>query len=448
KEVEALQQSLSESESAVQTSKTAQAALESEKQTLQTAKSELEETVGKLEAAAQETETDLTSRIEEDQRQIEALRAELDAAKAESQERADKGELESAQQALLKAEERITTLKREISGLREVQLEMESQLTDDTDTEISELRKALEVAEAKRKKVEKQAQQTDVLRRERQVQETAIEMLGEDMDALVLEKETLAREQKLLAEERDRLASQLSEIRGQYTDLVNENDHLHSEMSGFREHATDSNLADDLLVQMEELRIKADNYEQERDEAKAEAKRMRREVGELRSVIETYVEQIQDVQSFGNDEQLAALKTELDMVRRQAHEDLEQMRLQLQDATSKLSDADSRDVDDVADQQAIRQEMVSIQQSLSEKDHLLRMSQNQCRSLEDAVEDRDKEVDQLKRKLELLLRKTGGLDEPSMQLGSRSASSRMREDGLSGDTDSRKSGLGRLFRKK
>ncbi|MCU7797547.1 MAG: cyclic nucleotide-binding domain-containing protein [Candidatus Thiodiazotropha sp. (ex Myrtea spinifera)] len=448
KEVEALQQSLSESESAVQTSKTAQAALESEKQTLQTAKSELEETVGKLEAAAQEKETDLTSRIEEDQRQIEALRAELDAAKADSQERADKGELESAQQALLKAEERITTLKREISGLREVQLEMESQLTDDTDTEISELRKALEVAEAKRKKVEKQAQQTDVLRRERQVQETAIEMLGEDMDALVLEKETLAREQKLLAEERDRLASQLSEIRGQYTDLVNENDHLHSEMSGFREHATDSNLADDLLVQMEELRIKADNYEQERDEAKAEAKRMRREVGELRSVIETYVEQIQDVQSFGNDEQLAALKTELDMVRRQAHEDLEQMRLQLQDATSKLSDADSRDVDDVADQQAIRQEMVSIQQSLSEKDHLLRMSQNQCRSLEDAVEDRDKEVDQLKRKLELLLRKTGGLDEPSMQLGSRSASSRMREDGLSGDTDSRKSGLGRLFRKK
>ncbi|MCU7852205.1 MAG: cyclic nucleotide-binding domain-containing protein [Candidatus Thiodiazotropha sp. (ex Monitilora ramsayi)] len=449
KEVEALQQSLSESESAVQTSKTAQAALESEKQTLQMAKSELEETVGQLEAAAQEKEADLTSRIEEDQRQIEALRAELDAAKADSQERADKGELESAQQALLKAEEQIATLKREISGLREVQLEMESQLTDDTDTEISELRKALEVAEAKRKKVEKQAQQTDVLRRERQVQETAIEMLGEDMDALALEKETLAREKKLLAEERDRMASQLSEIRGQYTDLVNENDHLHSEMSGFREHASDSNLADDLLVQMEELRIKADNYEQERDEAKAEAKRMRREVGELRSVIETYVEQIQDVQSFGNDEQLSALKTELDMVRRQAHEDLEQMRLQLQEATSKLSDADSRDVDDVADQQAIRQEMVSIQQALSEKDHLLRMSQNQCRSLEDAVEDRDKEVDQLKRKLELLLRKTGGLDEPSMPLGSRSASSsRLREDGVSGDSDSRKSGIGRLFRKK
>ncbi|MCU7812502.1 MAG: hypothetical protein KZQ77_14925, partial [Candidatus Thiodiazotropha sp. (ex Notomyrtea botanica)] len=449
KEVEALQQSLSESQSAVQTSKTAQAALESEKQTLQTAKSELEETVGKLEAATQEKEADLTSRIEEDQQQLEALRAELETAKADNEQRADKGELESAQQALGQAEDKITTLKREISGLREVQLEMESQLTDDTDTEISELRKALEVAETKRIKVEKLAQQTDVLRRERQVQETAIEMLGEDMDALVLEKETLAREKKLLAEERDRLASQLSEIRGQYTDLVSENDHLHSEMSGFREHASDSNLADDLLVQMEELRIKADNYEQERDEAKAEAKRMRREVGELRSVIETYVEQIQDVQSFGNDEQLSALKTELDMVRRQAHEDLEQMRLQLQDATSKLSDADSRDVDDVADQQAIRQEMVSIQQSLSEKDHLLRMSQNQCRSLEDAVEDRDKEVDQLKRKLELLLRKTGGLDEPSMQLGSRSASSsHLREDGVSGDSDSRKSGIGRLFRKK
>ena len=173
---------------------------------------------------------------------------------------------------------------------------------------------------------------------------------------------------------------------------------------------------------------------------------MRREVGELRSVIETYVEQIQDVQSFGNDEQIAALRTELDMVRRQAHEDLEQMRLQLEEASSKLNDSDNRDVNDVANQQAIRQEMVSMQQSLSEKDHLLRLSQNQCRSLEDAIEDRDKEVDQLKRKLELLLRKTGGMDESSAH-GLRSPSSSSL-DGLGSDSDSRKSGLGRLFRKK
>jgi chromosome segregation ATPase len=268
------------------------------------------------------------------------------------------------------------------------------------------------------------------------------------MDALAKEKEDLALKNKSLAAEKDRLNSQLHEIRGQYTDLVNENDQLHSEMSGFRDQASDSNLADDLLVQMEELRIKADNYELERDEAKSEAKRMRREVGELRSVIETYVEQIKDVQSFGGDEQINALRTELDMVRRQAHEDLEQMRLQLEEANSKMSDLDSRDVNDVADQQAFRQEMVSLQQALSEKDHLLRLSQNQSRSLEDSVEDRDKEVDQLKRKLELLLRKTGGMDDSSSEHRSRRSSRRSGDDDLGGDSDSSKSGLGRLFRKK
>jgi chromosome segregation ATPase len=148
-----------------------------------------------------------------------------------------------------------------------------------------------------------------------------------------------------------------------------------------------------------------------------------------------------------------ALRTELDMVRRQAHDDLEQMRQQLQEAESRLTGGGGdRDVDVVADQQAIRQEMVSLQQALNEKDHLLRMSQNQCRSLEDAVEDRDKEVDQLKRKLELLLRKTGGLDDPSLRLNSRNIPDSQQQDeppdGLEGDSESKKSGLGRLFRKK
>lgn len=96
-----------------------------------------------------------------------------------------------------------------------------------------------------------------------------------------------------------------------------------------------------------------------------------------------------------------------------------------------------------------------MQQALSEKDHLLRLSQNQCRGLEDAIEDRDKEVDQLKRKLELLLRKTGGLDDPSMQLGARQVTdSRLRSGArrgngdLGGDSDSKKSTFDRLFRKK
>ncbi|MES9863524.1 MAG: hypothetical protein ABW138_22060, partial [Candidatus Thiodiazotropha sp. 4PDIVS1] len=186
--------------------------------------------------------------------------------------------------------------------------------------------------------------------------------------------------------------------------------------------------------------------------ASSEASRMRREVGELRSVIETYVEQIQDVQSFGVDEQVNALRSELDMVRRQAADDLEHMREELKLAKSKVSSSSSRDVDEVAALQASRQEMFSMQQSLSEKDHLLRLSQSQCRSLEDSIEDRDKEVDQLKRKLELLLRKTGGLDAGTTPASdSFDPASQMTGAGTndpSDPTDPKRNSLGRLFRRK
>jgi CRP-like cAMP-binding protein/chromosome segregation ATPase len=445
-ENEKLQQTLAEHQAAEQAAEASIATLQSDRQALHDASSALEAQLAQLEANAQARESELNAEIETGRQQIESLRAELDDANARM---ADAGELEAIRQTLQQAEAENVALKREIAGLREVQMEMQSQLTDDTETEIAKLRSALEAEEAKRKKTEKLAQQADFLRRERQVQEIAIEMLGEDLDALTKEKASLA-------QERDSLSKQLSEIRNQNTGLINENDQLHSEMGGFREQASDSSMADDLLMQIEELRIKADNYERERDESKAEAKRMRREVGELRSVIETYVEQIQDVQSFDTNEQVSALRTELDMVRRQAHDDLEQMRLQLRNAEARLTDSEPRDVDDVATQQAIRQEMVSMQQALNEKDHLLRLSQTQCRSLEDSVEDRDKEVDQLKRKLELLLRKAGGLDDPSVQIGSRpavdsrpQASARpSQETELGGDSDARKPGLGRLFRKK
>ncbi len=437
---EARDQQQSELETLRQTLEEERAASAGELQEQETQRQALQAQLDELQSSMVSENESLSSELQARQQEIEGLRTALEEAQAAS---ADQSELESARQALSEMQEQVVAYKREIEGLREVQLEMGSQLSDDADEEIQQLRSALEAEEQKRRKAEQMAQKADVLHRERQVQETAIDMLNDDL-------ESVSKEKDALAAERDGLIKQLREIRVQYTDLVNENDQLHSEMSGFAGQASDSNLADDLLTQMEALRAKADRYEQERDQAKSDSSRLRREVGELRSVIETYVEQIQNVQAFGPDEQVAALRTELDMVRRQAHEDLEQMRIQLNEAESRLTSQDSRDVDFVADQQANRQEMFSLQQAVNEKDHLLRLSQNQCRSLEDAVEDRDKEVDQLKRKLELLLRKTGGLDEPSARLGSRGFSDSQQEppDGLGGDDDPRKTGIGRLFRKK
>jgi CRP-like cAMP-binding protein/chromosome segregation ATPase/rhodanese-related sulfurtransferase len=450
--LEALQSELDaekeSSQSANETLASLEAAREELEQQLTDAQTELHEHQQRYEDernTQQQHEKSLVEELEQHKQQLVSLQSALDDANESLNQGVDQTELETAQQALCDAEQVIDSLNREITGLREVQMEMESHLTDDVDNELNSLRTALDAEQKKREKLEKEARQADVLRREREVQETAIEMLGEDLEKLSDEKDQLS-------QEREQLTKQLAEMRAQYTDLINENEQLHSEMSGVREKLSDSGMADDLLEQMEALRIKSEKLEAERDEAISEASLRRREVGELRSVIETYVEQIQDVQSFGVNEQVLALRTELDMVRRQAADDLEYMRSELNHTKSQMKMASERDVDEVAALQASRQEMVSLQHSLSEKDHMLRLSQGQCRSLEDAIEDRDKEVDQLKRKLELLLRKTGGLDLGSSVVTEyEESTSRISELGsadMIDENDPKLPHLGHLFRRK
>ncbi len=92
---------------------------------------------------------------------------------------------------------------------------MERQQVDVSNEELMALRKALTVAEEKRSKAEAQAQHSDLLRRERQVQEIAIEMLSDDLDELSGEKAKLI-------QECDRLNRELSESRGQFFENLRE----------------------------------------------------------------------------------------------------------------------------------------------------------------------------------------------------------------------------------
>jgi chromosome segregation ATPase len=117
-------------------------------------------------------------------------------------------QLESSQQQLI-------ALKHENVGLREVLLEMERQQIDVSNEELIALRKAVAVAEEKRSKAEAQAQHSNLLRRERQVQEIAIEMLSNDLDELSSEKDKLI-------QECDRLNRELSESRSQFFDNLRE----------------------------------------------------------------------------------------------------------------------------------------------------------------------------------------------------------------------------------
>ncbi len=423
-----------------------------EREVVQAEKAEIERVLAEAQSRLQHEKAEFAGSLADQQQIIQRLEGDLSEARVELEQLAGtRNAARDSAQALAKAEQEIAELNKSIQGLREVQLEMEAQFSEDSEEEIGKLRAALESEEKKRRQVEELARQADALKRERVVQETAVEMLGEDLD-------NLGREKQNLEEDNKELARRMAEMRKQLSDLTEENDHLHSQVSESRNQVADSQMADDVLIQLDEVRIKAEIFEQERDEARAVAERMKGEVQELRSVIQTYVEQIQDVQSFTGDEALAALRTELDMVRQQASADLEQMRSELTAAKNRLKVEGGRDISEAAALQAHRQEIDSIKQALHEKEHMLRLSQTQCRTLEDSIEDRDREVDQLKRKLELLIRKTGGLGEfPDDQSKPTTVESTANTDLLhelrmhsssSVGNDPKGSKLGRLFRKK
>ncbi|PVV14442.1 MAG: hypothetical protein B6D77_03250 [gamma proteobacterium symbiont of Ctena orbiculata] len=185
-ENERLQKSLSEIKEGSKMTDVTIRKLRSDRHYLRETKSRIEDQLAKMKAEAVVT-----------QEENELLRQEVDAAKSENEDA----------QALRRAEEQNTALKREIEGLREVQLEMESQFNEDTDSVVRELRNRLKTSEFKLKKAEKLAQQTKDLLRERETMENAIELLGDDLDTLTKEKEGLI----LVC---DRLKRELTELQG------------------------------------------------------------------------------------------------------------------------------------------------------------------------------------------------------------------------------------------
>jgi chromosome segregation ATPase len=314
---------------------------------------------------------------------------------------------------------------------------MESQSSEDSADELQRLHAALENEQKKRREIETVARQVDVLRRERAVQETAVEMLGEDI-------ENLTSENARLAEANKELERRLVQLQGGQ-----------SEASSGTGRQVDGN---DRHGDVEEL-------EQQRDAARADVARLHGEVNELRGVIETHVNRLQSDGALDTDDEVRALRSELEMVRKKAEEDLQQLRGQLAAADNPGKRQSDRDVDTVATLQALRQEIDSTQRALSDKEQTLRKSQSQCRSLEDAIEDRDKEIDQLRRKLESLLRKTSGMVESSEFLVSSLheiperlkdeseqitlARSEQQTRGMPEmESDHQRTSLGRLFRKR
>jgi predicted nucleic acid-binding Zn-ribbon protein len=115
-------------------------------------------------------------------------------------------------------------------------------------------------------------------------------------------------------------------------------------------------------------------------------------------VIQNYVEQLQPLM-VGQSEEMEALRTELAMVREQAHEDVAQMRGEVERMRARLADAQRVDSAALIAQEAQRQDLDGLRRALTERQRELREADESRHGLEDALEDAHREVDNLRREL-------------------------------------------------
>jgi chromosome segregation ATPase len=430
--------------------------LQSEQARLQAVKSDLEKQLVQLQEELQSQTQAFEASTAVQKARIDQLEGELAAATKEIEKFAQsQEELEVPQSA----QQEILRLNKVIEGLREVQLEMEDQLSNSSEEELSRLRIALENEKKLRLNAESLAKQTEFLRRERDVQESAVEMLGDDL-------EQLAQQNTQLVGENEALNQQLSVLQDQINTLTGENHQLLADHEKATQKQDDSKLIDDLLWQLEDWQSKADVYQNERNDARADLDKLNQEIKRLLSGMEDYLRKARHEGAAVSDDELEAVRDELELMRIQAAEELEKMRRKAA-SVERISKGGSgaRDADTVASIQALRQEVDTAQLALSEKDLLLHNSQAQCRILEDAIEDRDKEIDQLKHKLEIIVRNHDGVEELSEILDSAVFTGSHRQIGdsalaiqeaiegstritKSNDEGGRRATLGRFFRKR
>ena len=182
KKLDSLQQALSQKQAELKLGKLAIGKLKSENNTLKEAQVELQTKLAQQMKEALNRERELVDQLESNRQELAAI-------------------------------------KRKNASLQEVLLEMEQQQTELSHGELKILRKALALAEERRvdaekrrieaeqqrAEAEKRAKQSDLLSREKQVQEIAIEMLSEDIEELNGEKAQLI-------EECNRLKREFSEM--------------------------------------------------------------------------------------------------------------------------------------------------------------------------------------------------------------------------------------------
>ncbi len=174
--------------------------------------------------------------------------------------------------------------------------------------------------------------------------------------------------------------------------LRDQNRRLKAQVDRLNEGNGPRRTSDVLSRQMEEYLQRAEKAEKARRETEAENLALRNQIKGLQLSLQRRSDEREaGGGAIAESDEVLALRHELELVRTQAAADIETLRAQLS-STAKRS---ARDAEREADTQALRQEVDHLRAAVQAKENALEDLADRCRTLEDAIEDRDRAMERL-----------------------------------------------------
>ena len=381
-QLDALQQQLASESDEKGTLEQSRTALESDIACQAAQIESLEQQLNELAEKRETTASDWDQERSSQRQQIESLTRKLDEAQAG---------LERA----LAQETELSDMRQEMERLKQT-MESEREVKRVMDQQVEQLQASLEQAEQSQQETEEALQETidEIVRKRdatkmenRQLIERLqqLESGGQNGDSsataeLQEEMESLRQQNHESRLRIDELKMKLAESKKQTVDddllieleeLRNCNEELIKELES--SSPNDQPGSSELMERLEETQRQVHETEKERDSALSRVSKMQGEIQHLRSVMEQYVGEIQAVRANNGDNEVGALHGELEV---------------------------GRDLDDVATQQQLRQELDTLREALQARERLLEEAAASQRAMEDSLEERDEMVDRLQTALE------------------------------------------------
>jgi formylglycine-generating enzyme required for sulfatase activity/CRP-like cAMP-binding protein len=448
KETAALNEALAKSKAQIEELQALRQSEQGSNQGLQTESASLKEALEKSKAQIRELEARQGSVQEADQKlqaEAAALKDGLEQAKSESENL--KGELERARGEAenLKAElERAKT--EAVRAEREQELQrLEQAQQGEAGTQEIELRSALQAAEKNAKRV---AEESETLRRSleteleelrKQLEESATEQaraeatireLRDHSAALEQERNQAHGDQEGQTQQIEQLRAELEEAAATIRSLKEDNDRQaksmaeaeRKERADNKELRAELNAMSDTLEEEEQARKAAEKHaaalaagheqkEQElnalRDSLDQEVRKTEQateQIRQLTEALETLRNAASEQKSKGgaaaDAAELESVRAELELVRIHATADLNALKEELHTAKSMLHAREQEVAKEKTGHEADRQEVERLRATLEQREKQIKRAETERRHLEDAIEDRNAEIDRLRHEAE------------------------------------------------